>query len=101
MRIALRILLALLGIAVVLLTVALITLNGDGVLLQLGVVDLPEMPLGQLVALSVAVGVVLGGVIASPFLIRGMTRQRRMTRRMGELSSEVHELRTLPLRGDG
>ena len=100
MRNALLILLTLLGLAVSLLTVALLTLNKDSVEVQLGVFDLPSMPLGQLLAFTVSTGLILGLLAVSPFALRSANRRRRLTRRLADLNSEVHELRTLPLRGD-
>ena len=101
MNIAIRILLTLLGLTLTLLMVALVTLNEATVRVQLGVFDIPTMSLGRLMVAALGVGTLLGLLISSPFIARGVSRRRRLTRRVGELDREVHDLRTLPLRGDG
>ncbi len=100
MHVAIRILLALLALAIALLTFALVSLNEETVHVQLGVFDIPPMPLGALLAGTVGVGLIVGAVAVSPLLLRLAGQRRRLIRRLGELDSEVHELRTLPLRGD-
>ena len=100
MTFLLRLLGTALTLMVALLVLALVTLNEASVTVQLGVVDVPTLPLGLVVAAALGCGFVLGLLLAASAVLRGMGRQRRLRREVGELGREVQDLRTLPLRRD-
>ncbi len=101
MKGATRILLSVLVGAVALVALALVLLNREPARLQLGVVDLPPVASGVLVAGALGAGLLLGLLLLLPLLAARRRRRVELERRVAELEREVQDLRTLPLRGDG
>ena len=96
-----RFVLASVVVAAGLAATALVLLNRDPVRLQLGVVDLPPVPVGTATAAALGGGVLIGLVMLLPALARRRGARRRLEARVAELEREVKDLRTLPLQGDG
>jgi hypothetical protein len=103
MRSVARVVLAIALLALVLLVVALVALNGDVPTrpIQLGVLDLPPLPIGTLLAGALGSGFLVGVLLAVPGRLRTRSRHSALRKEAAALEEEVRRLRALPLEGAG
>ncbi len=75
--------------------------NAARVDLYLGIATLSAVPLGMVVAVSFGAGAGLAGVLMLYSYVRAQLMVRRYRKAAQRLESEIHELRNIPLAGEG
>jgi uncharacterized integral membrane protein len=75
--------------------------NEADVPVDLLLTQLPATPLWTVLLVAFGLGAVLVGLLSSYEIMRLSLLQRRLRKTVERLESEIHQLRNLPLAGDG